>query len=126
MRKTFLLPALAIALAACTTASRPVDRTSSTTSAPHDSPVATEHPFEVEGKVKAVGEGLLGMGESLTVAREGAPSAQLEIAERTRITLDDRPAKLSDLREGDEVRALFDFDGASPVAIEIQAKTARR
>ncbi len=126
MRQTFLLSAvLAGALTACSTASRPTDRTPSAPTA-RDAPVVTEHPFEVKGKVRSVGEGLLGMGESLTVARERAPSAQLKVADRTRITLDDRPAKLSDLREGDEVRALFDFDGGTPVAIEIEAKPARR
>ncbi|ABS27697.1 hypothetical protein [Anaeromyxobacter sp. Fw109-5] len=125
MLRKLLLPGMVIALAACSTTSQPADRPASTPTA-RDSPVATEHPFEVKGTVKSVGEGLLGMGESLTVARDGAPSAQLKIAERTRITLDDRPVKLSDLREGDEVRALFDFDGATPVAIEIEAKPAKR
>jgi hypothetical protein len=126
MRHTLLLSALLMGtLAACSTTSQPADRTTSAPT-PRDSPVATEHPFEVKGKVKSVGEGLLGMGESLTVARDRAPSAQLHVADRTRITLDDRPAKLSDLREGDEVRALFDFDGGTPVAIEIQAKPAKR
>ncbi len=126
MRQTFLLSAVLLgALAACSTASRPTDRTASAPTT-RDSPIATEHPFEVKGKVRSVGEGLLGMGESLTVARDRAPSAQLKVADRTRILLDDRPAKLSDLREGDEVRALFDFDGGTPVAIEIEAKPAKR
>ena len=68
MRHTLLLSALLIgALPACSTTSRPGDRTTSAPSS-RDSPVATEHPFEVKGKVKSDGEGLLGMGESLTVA----------------------------------------------------------
>jgi Cu/Ag efflux protein CusF len=84
-------------------------------------PVATAQPYEMKGTVQSVG-GLLGVGRSITVARKDAPAAQLHVAEQTKVTLDDRPAKLSDLREGDEVRAVFDFDQSRPVAIEIAAK----
>jgi hypothetical protein len=88
--------------------------------------VESEHPFEVEGTVRSIGDGVLGMGRSLTIAREDAPPAQLQVAEETRIMLEDRPARLADLREGDEVRVVFDFDGASAVAIEIDAEPDRR
>jgi hypothetical protein len=84
-----------------------------------DAPVRTAHPYEVEGTVKATG-GFLGIGRSVTIARKDAPTMVLQVAEGTRVTIDDRPAQLSDLREGDEVRAVFDFDGASAVAIDIE------
>jgi hypothetical protein len=90
------------------------------------SAVVSEHPFEVEGTVKSVGDGVLGMGRMLTVARRDAPTADLRVHEETRITLDDRPARLADLREGDEVRVVFDFDGGTAVAIEIEAEPGRR
>lgn len=90
-----------------------------------DGPVATAQAYEMKGNVKAVG-GVLGVARSITIARKDAPAAQLHVAEQTRITLDDRPAALSDLREGDEVRAVFDFDESRPVALEIKAKKASR
>ena len=90
-----------------------------------DGPVATAQPYEMKGTVKSVG-GVLGMARSITVARKDAPAAQLHVEEQTRIMLDDHPAKLSDLREGDEVRAVFDFDASRPIAIEIRAKKGSR
>jgi hypothetical protein len=92
-------------------------------------PVASAHPFEVEGRVSSVSEGVLGQeegvlgigGSALVISRDDAPKASLRVTDETRITLDDRPARLTDLREGDEVRAKFDFDGTTPVAIEIDA-----
>jgi Cu/Ag efflux protein CusF len=90
-----------------------------------EGPIATAHPYEMKGTVHSVG-GILGVGKSITVARKDAPAAQLHVADDTRITLNDRPAKLSDLREGDEVRAIFDFDQSRPVALQIEAKKASR
>ena len=55
-----------------------------------------------------------------------ACGAELHVADGTRVTIDDRPAKLSDLREGDDVHAVFDFDKGTPIAIEIDAKPHRR
>ena len=124
MKRTILLLATAL-IAACST-SRGLDRGASAD--PARAPVATKQPFEVEGKVQSVsGDGLLGMEmDSLTVAREDAPAATLHVDEKTQITLDDRPAKLEDLREGDEVKVAFDFDGDRPVAIQIAAEPAER
>jgi hypothetical protein len=95
------------------------------TADPRTSPIPTNHPFEVQGKVRSVGgsalAGLMG-GNSVTISRDGAPDVQLHVTEKTRIMIDDRLARLSDLKEGDEVRAVFDFDRDAPVAIEIYAK----
>jgi hypothetical protein len=126
MRLSLLVSALVLAagVAGCATSTREAQRPA--TPAAARSPIASDHPFEVKGTVKSVGDGLLGMGRSVTIARDGAPAAELHVAEETRVTLDDRPAKLSDLREGDEIRARFDFDKSTPVAIELQAKPKRR
>ncbi len=123
MRRALLLSSL-LAVTACMTTSGPTNRAA--TADPNRSPVATSHPFEMKGTVQSVGGGLLGMGNSVTIARDGAPATQLHVADKTQITLDDRPAKLSDLRQGDDVRAVFDFDKDTPVAIQIVAKPGRR
>lgn len=131
MRRMLGLLALATAsaLAACSTTPE-----SKTTEERRDvrPPVASAHPFEVEGRVSEVSKGVLGStevlgigGSSLVIAREDAPAATLRVTEETRISLDDRPARLTDLRQGDEVRATFDFDGETPVAIEVEASADR-
>lgn len=127
MRKVMsLLSLVALAcLSACATSAQP---TRASTADPRTSPVPTNHPFEMKGTVRSVGGSqLLGLvnGNTVTIAREGAPDAQLHVADKTRVTLDDRPAKLSDLREGDEVRAVFDFNHDTPVAIDLVAKPKR-
>jgi Cu/Ag efflux protein CusF len=97
-------------------------RSPQTTEVRRDAPVATAQAYEMNGTVESVGGGLLGIGESVTIRRENAPAVQLRVADQTRIALDGRSAKLSELREGDEVRAVFDFRDSSPVAIELEAK----
>jgi hypothetical protein len=119
MRTTLFAALAAGALLAC--ASTGTGQRAEPTAARPDAPVKTAHPYEVEGKVQATG-GLLGLGRSVTIAREDAPKVVLRIAEGTRILMDDKPARLSDLREGDDVRALFDFDEGSPVAIDVHVK----
>jgi hypothetical protein len=123
MRKTLLL-SLAVALAgpsACASSSQARPSTAD----PRTSPVPTNHPLQIEGKVKSVGgsalRGVVG-GNSVTIARDGAPDVQLHVTDKTLVTLNNRPARLSDLKEGDEVRAVFDFDRDAPVAIDLYAK----
>src|SRR5512133_2312923 len=123
MRRMLLLCSV-IALAglpACRSTSQPRPSTAD----PRTSPVPTNHPFQADGKVKSVGgSALLGVvgGNSVTIARDGAPDLQLHVTDKTLVTLGDRPARLSDLKEGDEVRAVFDFDRDAPVAIDLYAK----
>jgi hypothetical protein len=114
--------AAAVALSACATSS---PQQATTRAPPPQSPVATQHPFEMKGRIQSVGDGLLGMGRSLTIAREAAPPAVLHVADETRITVDGRTSRLSELRPGDDVRAVFDFDKSTPVALEIEAKPHR-
>lgn len=114
--------AAAIALSACATSGA---QQPTTQALPPQSPVATKHPFEIKGKVESVSGGVLGVARNVTIARDEAPSAVLHVADETRITVDGKVSKLSDVRQGDDVRALFDFDGSMPIAIEIDAKTKR-
>ncbi len=123
MRRMLLLsPLIALAgLSACSTSQKRV----SSTADPRTSPVPTNHPFQADGKVKSVGgSSLLGVvgGNSVTIQRDGAPDVQLHVTDKTLVTLDDRPVRLSELKEGDQVRAVFDFDHDTPVAIELYAK----
>ncbi len=116
-----VVAALAASACASSGAQQPV------TQAPRqDAAIATSHPYEMKGRVQSVGAGFLGMGgRSVTVAREDAPPAVLHVADRTRIGLDGRVSRLGDLRPGDDVRVVFDFDKDTPVAIEIDAKPHR-
>jgi Cu/Ag efflux protein CusF len=123
MRKHLILAvAAAAALVACSSRGAQQPRAGDTR---REGPIATAQPYEMKGTVQSVG-GVLGVGRSITIVRKDAPTAQLHVAEQTRITLDDRPAALSDLREGDEVRAVFDFDESRPIALEIEASKASR
>lgn len=119
MRKATMLAVAAVALAACAgrTAQQP-----RTAEAPRDAPVQTAQAYEMTGTVESVGGGLLGIGESVTIRRKDAPAVRLGVAGETRIVLQGRRAALSELREGDEVRAVFDFKDSNPVALEIEAK----
>ncbi len=120
MRRIVTLTALASALAAsaCATSSPQPP----TAQAPAGSAIATQHPYEMKGRVQSVGAGLLGLGgHSVTIARDDAPAAVLHVADATRISFEGRASKLSDLRPGDDVRAVFDFDKDAPVAIQIDA-----
>jgi hypothetical protein len=117
MRKATLLAVAAAALA-CSGGRAQQPRAE----APADAPVQTKQAYEMKGVVESVGGGLLGLGESVTIRREDAPAVRLGVADGTRIVLDGRRAALSELREGDEVRAVFDFRNSSPVAIELEAK----
>lgn len=116
-----LAAALAVSACASSGAQQPL------TEAPRQqAPVATRHPYEMKGRVQSIGSGFLGMGgRSLTVAREDAPPAVLHVADKTRIDLQGRVSRLGDLRPGDDVRVVFDFDKDAPVAIEIDARPHR-
>lgn len=114
--------AAAIALSACATSGAQQPTSQAT---PPQSPVATKHPFEIKGKVQSVSGGLLGVARNVTISRDQAPDAVLHVADETRITVDGKVTKLSEVKQGDDVRALFDFDGSMPIAIEIDAKQHR-
>lgn len=118
MRTTVMLTIAALAAAGCR---GPSGQGPDAAAVRPDAPVQTAHPYEVKGRIEGTG-GILGVGRSVKIAREDAPPVVLHVVEGTRITLGDKPASLSDLREGDEVRAVFDFDESRPVAIDIDAE----
>jgi hypothetical protein len=130
MRRALLLSSAiaTLGLGACATLrGEPTSDRRTQSDTRRSSAVASAHPFEVEGTVENVGEGVLGIGgRSITISRRDAPDAQLRISNDTKITLDDRRASLDDLRAGDDVRAVFDFDKGNPVAIEVRAGQRRK
>jgi Cu/Ag efflux protein CusF len=119
MRKATLLAFAAVALVSCTGSRVQQPRSAEVR---REAPVQTAQAYEMKGTVESVGGGVLGMGESVTIRRQDAPAVRLGVADQTSIVLEGRPAKLSELREGDEVRAVFDFRDSNPIAIEIEAK----
>jgi hypothetical protein len=117
----------ALGLAACSTFQGGTSDRTASRDTRRSSAVGSAHPFQVEGTVASVGEGMLGLGgRSITISRTDAPDAQLRISGDTKVTLDDRRATLDDLRPGDDVRAVFDFDQGTPVAIELKAGQRHR
>lgn len=123
MRRSITLGAAALgALLACASSGT---QQPTTQAPPPQSPVATRRPYQMDGRVQSVGGGLLGMGRSITVARDQAPPAVIHVADETRVAVDGRVSKLADVRPGDDVRVLFDFDKDTPVAIQIEAKPHR-
>ncbi len=120
MRTTHFLALAGAWLLACGTSSGAQQPRSAEVRA--DAPVASAHPYEVKGKVRSVSGGLLGVGQGVTIARDDAPSVRLHVENGTLVKLDGQVARLSDLREGDEVRALFDFRESTPIAIQIDGK----
>ncbi len=124
MRTTTIASAIAAALAvsACATAG-PREPTAQ---APAGSPIQSKHAYEMKGRVQDVGAGLLGFGDrTVTIARDGAPAAVLHVVKGTKVSLQGRASSLTDLRPGDDVRAVFDFDKDAPVALEIDASPHR-
>jgi hypothetical protein len=124
MRNVTLSAIAALALTASCAGSRAQQPTAQAPSP--QAPVASRHPYEMKGRVQAVGAGFLGLGgRSITIDRDGAPAAVLHVAEGTRVSVNGRDARLGDVRAGDDVRAAFDFDSDKPVAIQIDARTHR-
>ena len=73
--------------------------------------------FELKGTIKDAGPA------EITVARPGLPLASLDIRDQTKVTIDGKPAKASDLKEGAKVRALFQLEGAEIVAVRVNARS---
>lgn len=78
------------------------------------------HAFDLEGTVKAKDD------DDITLARKDTlPEVKLEVRDKTKVTLDDQPAKVSDLPEGAKVRAKFQLDGDDSVALELKATSPK-
>ncbi len=75
--------------------------------------------FDLSGTVKSPGH------TSFTVLREGLPPAELHVREGTRVLLDGREVKATQLPEGAQVRAKFQLEGDQAVALRIEASVKR-
>ncbi|RKG61873.1 hypothetical protein D7X30_00570 [Corallococcus sp. AB011P] len=79
-----------------------------------------KHAFNMEGTVKAKDK------DDITLARKDTlPEVKLEVRDKTKVTLDDQPAKVSDLPEGANVRAKFQLEGDDSVALELKATSPK-
>lgn len=58
---------------------------------------------------------------SVSIERRNLPKATLDVRSKTKVTLDGRPVKISDIPEGAPVRARFQLEGTDTVAISIEA-----
>jgi hypothetical protein len=74
--------------------------------------------FEMKGTIKDAGP------EEITIARPGLPPASLDIRDKTKVMIDGKPAKASDLQEGAPVRAKFQVEGEETVAVVVRAQKA--
>jgi hypothetical protein len=71
--------------------------------------------FDMKGRVARVS------GSSVTLHRDDLPDVTLKTSSGTRIEVNGNPAKVSQLRPGEDVRASFNLQGSSPMAVEIKA-----
>ncbi|AFE07601.1 hypothetical protein COCOR_07561 [Corallococcus coralloides DSM 2259] len=79
-----------------------------------------KHAFTMEGTVKTKDD------DDITLARKDTlPEVKLDVRDKTKVTLDDKPAKVSDLPEGAKVRAKFQLEGDDSVALELKATSPK-
>ncbi|QRN96126.1 hypothetical protein JRI60_45075 [Archangium violaceum] len=79
---------------------------------------AESAPGEVTGAVE------LASPEGVRVSVRGAPDVHLRMKPRTIVTVDGQMASVSDIQEGDQVRALYRDVQGQPIAILVEV-TAR-
>lgn len=76
----------------------------------------TDKAFTVVGTVQKASN------NRVTITREGGlPPATLDVRQPTQITLNGQPWQAKNLQEGTQVRAKFQLDGTTPVAVIIEA-----
>ncbi|ADO68655.1 hypothetical protein [Stigmatella aurantiaca] len=63
--------------------------------------------------------------DEVTIARQGLPSAELDVRNETAVWLDGKQVKADSLPEGAQVRAKFQLDGDNAVAVELRATSAK-
>jgi Cu/Ag efflux protein CusF len=98
---------------------RELGRKTGLVSAEHQGTFEQGKAFQLRGTIQDVGSG------EITVARSRLPPASLEIRDRTKVTIDGKPAKATDLKEGAEVSALFQLEGEEIVAVVVNARGKR-
>ncbi|RKH49611.1 hypothetical protein D7Y23_16140 [Corallococcus sp. AB050B] len=79
-----------------------------------------KHAFDLEGTVKAKD------GDDITLARKDTlPEVKLDVRDQTKVTLDGKAVKASELPEGATVRAKFQLEGDDPIALELKATSPK-
>jgi hypothetical protein len=73
--------------------------------------------FSLKGKVSRVS------AKSVTISRDDSTPATLQIDPATKIEVDGKTARASDLKPGDEVKAAFNLKGERPIAVELKASS---
>ncbi|RKH60172.1 hypothetical protein [Corallococcus aberystwythensis] len=77
--------------------------------------------FSLNGTVKAKDD------DDITLARTGTlPEVQLDVREQTKVTLDGKTVKASELPEGASVRAKFQLEGDDSIALELKATSPKK
>ncbi|NOK22249.1 hypothetical protein [Corallococcus carmarthensis] len=77
--------------------------------------------FSLTGTVKAKDD------DDITLARTGTlPEVKLDVRDQTKVTLDGKAVKASELPEGASVRAKFQLNGDDSVALELKATSPKK
>jgi hypothetical protein len=74
--------------------------------------------FSLNGLIKEGGRG------EITIEREGLPEAVLDIRDQTVVTVDGQRVEAKELKEGMQIRAMFQLEGEETVALKVDAKSA--
>ncbi len=73
--------------------------------------------FDVKGKVGRVS------ARSVTIERDNSTPATLVIDPATKIELDGKPARPTELKPGSDVKASFNLRGERPIAVDLKASS---
>ncbi|WP_375755113.1 hypothetical protein [Corallococcus exercitus] len=77
--------------------------------------------FSMNGTVKAKDD------DDITLARTGTlPEVKLDVRDQTKVTLDGKAVKASELPEGASVRAKFQLEGDDSIALELKATSPKK
>ncbi|NOK12177.1 hypothetical protein [Corallococcus exercitus] len=77
--------------------------------------------FSLTGTVKAKDN------DDVTLARMGTlPEVKLDVRDQTKVTLDGKAVKASELPEGATVRAKFQLEGDDSIALELKATSPKK
>jgi hypothetical protein len=75
--------------------------------------------FDLKGKVGRVS------AKSVTIERDKSTPATLMIDQATKIEVDGKPARATDLKPGDDVKASFNLSGERPIAVDLKASAKK-
>jgi hypothetical protein len=63
--------------------------------------------------------------DGITIARQGLPSADLDVRKETTVMLDGKKVEVGAIPEGAQIRARFQLEGEEVVAVEINATSPK-